>query len=316
MIATHHADELCDVKRVTGQYPGVIGMDLGSLTDSRLHTATYLIQQAYARGLVATVSWHSENPVTGGSFNVADDHHDVTHTIRRLLPGGPNHHALTSRLDKIGAWANSLTDHNGHRIPVIFRPFHEMSENWFWWGMNNRAQNSAHEYMELFRFTVRYLRDTKHVHNVLYAYSPGKADSESDFMQTYPGDDFVDIIGEDFYYSSHTTSSQRFVDAILITVKLADEHDKIAAVTEIGYQGNGINSHHNFWMDHVLQPTKSHPSARRLAYMLTWHNTYQVSGSPVVWVPYKGHAAQAQFVNFFHDPVTVFSNDVRHMYTD
>ncbi|MCE6997947.1 glycoside hydrolase family 26 protein [Saccharothrix sp. S26] len=58
----------------------------------------------------------------------------------------------------------------GNPIPNIYRPFHENSGSWFRWGA---AHASPAEYVELFRYTVEYLRDVKGVHNFLYAYSPG-----------------------------------------------------------------------------------------------------------------------------------------------
>ncbi|MEU4887419.1 MULTISPECIES: glycoside hydrolase family 26 protein [Streptomyces] len=97
---------------------------------------------------------------------------------------------------------------------MVLRPFHENSGSWFWWGA---AHASPTEYVELFRDTVEYLRDTQHVHNLLCAYSPGSGYGGSDdvFLRTYPGDDFVDVLGIDSYDDSN--ASQQYLDGVVPT---------------------------------------------------------------------------------------------------
>ena len=91
-----------------------------------------------------------ENFVTGGSFyDTSGD------TLRAVLPGGPNHAALTAYLDNIATLAGSIQDSEDNAIPIIFRPWHENAGSWFWWGA---AYGSPGEYAELYRFTVEYLR--------------------------------------------------------------------------------------------------------------------------------------------------------------
>ena len=55
---------------------------------------------------------------------------------------------------------------NGEVIPLIFRPFHEMSGSWFWWG---GANCEAKDYISLWKETVELLRDKHNLHNLLYA---------------------------------------------------------------------------------------------------------------------------------------------------
>ena len=47
--------------------------------------------------------------------------------------------------------------------------------------------------------TVNYLRLTKQLHHILYAISPQDVVDEKDYMEGYPGDDYVDIFGLDYY---------------------------------------------------------------------------------------------------------------------
>ncbi|XP_069111578.1 mannan endo-1,4-beta-mannosidase-like isoform X2 [Argopecten irradians] len=314
-VDAQQPDELCDIKSVTGEYPAVLGLDIGSLADFRLHIAAYLAKKAANRGMVITVSWHATNPVTGNSFYLSKDNGDVLHSIRRILPGGDHHLNFTKQLDVVAHWLNHLYDSHGKRIPVIFRPFHEMNGNWFWWGTNSRTQNTAHEYILLYRYVVEFLRDRKRIHNVLYAYSPGKLHNHSDYLKFYPGDRYVDVLGMDFYYSDHNTSPNTFSDYIRLVTGYALSKGKMAAITEIGLSDNGINTQRTFWTEKVMNVIKSGNFHHKLAYILTWQNVCSNPGPQcTIFVPYKGHPAEADLLTFYHDGVTVFSGDVPQFY--
>ena len=84
---------------------------------------------------------------------------------------------------------------HGEFIPVIFRPFHELNGNWFWWGGKNCTPD---ELKQLYQFTETYLRDKKNVHNLLYAYNTDKFSSKEEYLKV-SGDEWVDIIGFDIY---------------------------------------------------------------------------------------------------------------------
>lgn len=80
---------------------------------------------------------------------------------------------------------------------MIFRPYHEFDGDWFWWG---RSHCTIDEFKTLWRFTVAYLRDSLEVHNFIYAFSPdNKFNTESEFLERYPGDEWVDMVGMDNY---------------------------------------------------------------------------------------------------------------------
>ena len=148
------------------------GWDLGSrfgpgkmsnIDSVRFQDMKRWIRQAYEMGGVNTLSWHLDNLATGGNT------WDTTAAVRDLLPGGRYHSRLTEQLDVLAELFKSLktTGLFKHEIPVIFRPWHEHTGHWFWWGAHGCTPD---EYKALFRFTVDYLRNEKDVHNVLYAY--------------------------------------------------------------------------------------------------------------------------------------------------
>ncbi len=188
-----------DVKAVTGDYPAVIGCEIGrveldwakDLDGVPFDSTRHYIQQAYKRGSVITMSWHLNNPFTG---KTAWD--PAPGTVNAILPGGAKHDVYASWLDKVAAFMQSLKGEKGEYIPVIFRPFHELNGSWFWWGKNNCTPE---ELKSLYQFTEHYLRDVKGVHNLLYAYNTDRFATKEEYLERYPGDEWVDVIGFDIY---------------------------------------------------------------------------------------------------------------------
>jgi len=232
---------------LTGQ--ALYGTDYMFITDYLRNTGSWYVNKQneirdkikarYKRGEVVVMCWHYRNPIEGEPDNfywssLTDANPTQQNIVPRLIPGGSHHNRFKASLDIVADFANTLVDDNGKKIPVIFRPFHEQSGNWFWWGVPHHC--TQEEYIKLWRFTVEYLRDTKGIHHFLYAYSPnGNTSNESTFLGTYgyPGDDYADIIGVDYYFTNTTiTACQGQLDLI---VKLAKERKKVAAFTETGY---------------------------------------------------------------------------------
>lgn len=309
---------LSDVKAATGEHPAVFGWDFGhdgygsapgspTPEENFQHTIS-LVKAADKIGGIQTFSAHMDNFVTGGAFDDTDGG-----VVARIMPGGDKNQAFTDYLDRVARIAKAAVDESGAPIPIVFRPFHENAGSWFWWGA---AHASSSQYIELFRYTVEYLRDTKDVHNFLYSYSPGGGFSGTSdvFMRTYPGDDFVDVLGYDNYDGSG--GSQQWLDGLVADMgmisRLADERGKVAALTEVGVSGalkeNGQNAD-TAWYSHVLAALKSDPDARRMAWMLTWTNY----GTGQFFVPYPAtselaeHEMLPDFRAFAADDFTVFS---------
>lgn len=108
--------------------------------------------------------------------------------MNQILPGGKYHAVYNAYLDMIADYAKQV------KTAIVFRPFHENTGSWFWWGA---AFCDAETYKNVYRYTVEYLRDTKKIHNLIYAYSPSNsgAGTVSDFELRYPGDAWVDMVG-------------------------------------------------------------------------------------------------------------------------
>ncbi|MGN5734544.1 glycosyl hydrolase [Arthrobacter psychrochitiniphilus] len=314
-----------DVFEGTGEYPAVFGWDTLSLEglgpgtgtleangDANALSLAKGMVQAHALGGINTLSAHMKNFATGNNFNDSSGG-----TVGKILAGGKVQADFNSYLDLIAKTADLTVDEYGEPIPVIFRPFHENSGSWFWWGAGH---TTAGEYKELFRYTVEYLRDVKGVDNLLYAYSPNGSfgGDSSRYLATYPGDDWVDILGYDAYeYSNDSENSDAWIKSVVddlgMVNDLAVDHGKIAALTEFGRNSDRTikpsgNKSLNYYTD-LIKAIHADPKASRIAYMLTWANW----GLDQFYVPYPAygdspaHEMFADFHDFFEDPFTVFS---------
>jgi mannan endo-1,4-beta-mannosidase len=140
-----------------------------------------------AGGLVA-LNLHMSNPTTGGPV------HDLSglDAAGLLRPGTPTHSALMASLRQVAAGLKEL---QAAGVVVIFRPFHENGGNWFWWGSGFKL--TSDQVVALWRTTYDYLENDQGIHNLVWLFESGQPDV--DVTSNYPGDAYVDIVGQDVY---------------------------------------------------------------------------------------------------------------------
>jgi mannan endo-1,4-beta-mannosidase len=293
-----------DVKEVCGDYPAVYGWDLGDIQNpANLDGVDFalmknLIREAYGRGGVNTISMHLDNPVSGGNA------WDNSAAVGRILPGGSHHAAYRHTLSLIAAFLSDLKASDGTRIPVVLRPYHEHNQTWSWW---SKAACTADEYVALWRMTVEYFRDECGLHNLLYAISPQDVGTEKEYLDRYPGDDYVDVLGLDYYRLTGVSNISQLGKILQIIRTLAENRGKISAVTEIGVDKAGIS---NWWTGYLLKALKYDERSRKTAWTLVWRN----SSESHHFGPYPGHASAPDFVKFYDDSLTIFEKDLPDMY--
>lgn len=82
-------------------------------------------------------------------------------------------------------------------VPVLWRPLHEASGGWFWWGARG-----ADPYIRLWKLMYDRMTNLHKLNNLIWVWNGQHGD-------WYPGDEYVDIIGEDLYPSARDYSSQK-----------------------------------------------------------------------------------------------------------
>lgn len=297
-----------DIKSVTGDYPAVFGWEMGGIetgAKNNLDGVSFdsirsYIEQIYNMEGIITISWHQRNPVTGGS--AWDSTGDV---VKEILHKGHYHKIYEEHLDKLAAFIKTLKGKNGESIPLIFRPFHEINGNWFWWGKGKCTDN---EVKELWHFTVHYLRDKKHLHNLLYAYCTDRFWSDSAYLERYPGNKWVDILGWDIYQAYNTGTNQQFIHGVDTMLTMLDNissiRNKIPALTEFGY--NGLPEK-NWWTDVFLKALQGH----RISYALAWRNAGCENGKCQFYVPFKGQVSAPDFEKLYLSGKMLFLKNIK-----
>lgn len=318
-----------DVKDTAGAYPAVTGWELGGLAlrheanldDVNFKKMAQWIKAIYLRGGINTISWHMYNPVTGE--NAWSD----GEIVKQIIPGGEFHEKLKTYLDQFVAFNKQLkvknedSDEEIH-IPIIFRPWHEHNGDWFWWGKDNTKEE---DYRALWQFTVNYLRDTHQQHNLIYAFSPDRSRIDlslfrRDYLWGYPGDEFVDIIGIDNYHDLKHTNDEteqainisNFSASLEEVVRLADEKNKLAALTEGGSEGIG---NPNFWTEVYLKGISHNETTLRIAYALVWRNANkEKENREHFYAPFPEHPSAESFKTFYKSEFTLFNDGLHGIY--
>ncbi|MBL6447936.1 beta-mannosidase [Fulvivirga sp. 29W222] len=287
-----------DANEITGDFTAVSGFDLGDIEHNAEHNLDgvpfnimrELIIDAYKKGGIITISWHTDNPVSDG------DSWDKTPAVAEILAGGKTTEKFELWVERLAGFIKTLR-YRGRPIPIIFRPYHEMNGSWFWWGETNC---STSDYIKLWRKTVVLLRDKYKLHNILYAYSPNKLAPSDDYLKYYPGDDYVDILGVDIYDFNNAEDYKTAVAKDLALVKsIAEEKNKLFAFTETGLEKVQTPD----WFTSVLYPVVENSG---IAWVLFWRNSKKSHH----YLPYKGHMNETDFKRFEAMPKTMFLKDI------
>ncbi|MFT3845244.1 MAG: glycosyl hydrolase [Lacibacter sp.] len=303
-----------DVKEAAGDYPALYGWELSGIElDKKMNIDSVpfskiqqFIKEGYQRGGVITISWHANSPL--GEHKTAWD--TTKGTVASIIPGGTNHQLYKNWLDKVAVFFNSLKGTKGEAIPVLFRPFHELTGSWFWWG---KKQCTPEEYKSLWRFTFHYLTNKKKLHHLLWVYNTSdNFETREEFMERYPGDDVVDVLSIDAYQDNDLQSNEMFITKVnrllQLICELSKEKNKIAALAETGCEAVPYKK---WWTDVLLRAT----GENKISYALVWRNHGYHTGMKKMhyYAPYKGQVSAVDFLKFYQNKKTIFERDARQL---
>ena len=298
-----------DVKETAGDYPAVFGWDLihfenkknGPIDFFSFKEMKKMMEDVYNMGGINTLSWHTSNPKTG-----KDAWDNTKESIKVILPGAEKHSLYKSWLDKISKYLSSIKGKDGKNVPILFRPYHELTGDWFWWGKGNC---SSEDYKKLWIFTYDYLTNNKKVNNLIWIYNTSDFNTKEEFLEFYPGDAFVDMISFDKYVYNNPVQDNSFVEQsqkqFKIMDEIAKEHHKIPALAETGYEEIPYNQ---FWTKTLIEAIGPY----KISYVLAWRNHgLNHENKMHYYVPYKGHPNEQDFKNFHDDEKTLFLKDIQ-----
>ena len=298
-----------DIKDVTGDYPALYGWDLGGIEHQKSNNIDGVpfkkmknwIKEIYDRGGVSTISWHMDNPLT-----MKNSWDTTPGSLRSILPNGEKHQLYLSWLDQAAQFLGNLKGSDGKKIPILYRPFHELTGNWFWWCKNNA---SPEEFKEIWRFTIHYLRETKKLNNLIIVYNTADFKSKEEFLEYYPGDDVVDVLSFDKYQYTNPVTDSSFITEVQNQLKImndvAVEHQKPMAIAETGYEQI---PYENWWTKTLTEAIGNY----KISFVLLWrnHGWQEQEKKMHYYAPYKGQLSEKDFMEFYNSPKTFFQKDI------
>jgi len=219
-------DMIATLKAHTGKEPALAGIDF--LFENQGYswygdgTVAKDAEAWYNRNGIPALCWHWTDPSTNqGSFYYRSTNYPNGTTFDAnnvFKTGTAEYDSIISDMDYIAGQLKVLQDKG---VPIIWRPLHEASGGWFWWG----AQGPA-PLKELWHIMYDRFVNYHGLKNLIWVWTQ-QAGESSDW---YPGDEYVDIIGMDIYKTGdHTSQIMEFNN-----VNNVHNGEKIVAETECG----------------------------------------------------------------------------------
>jgi mannan endo-1,4-beta-mannosidase len=197
-------DYVENLSQFSTKYVSVLGADFGFKPNNNFNAMNEtLIKHWQNKGLV-TISWHADNPFQAGAFSYRWNsvQNKVNIDLKALLKTAPDSEAKRSYRQELDQVAKALQALKAAGVVVIWRPFHEMNADWFWWGIDayQETPGNAPAYIALWRDLHQTMTQDYGLDNMIWTFSPNaRASWTASLSAQYPGDAFVDLVGEDYY---------------------------------------------------------------------------------------------------------------------
>jgi mannan endo-1,4-beta-mannosidase len=212
-----------------GKTPVIFSTDLGFAKDS--DKDSYLarpdiveeIKRQHQLGSIIALCWHAvpptaDEPVTfrppeGASSDslMSVQGQLLDRQFKDVLTHGTKlYKHWCAQVDVIALYLKKLQEAH---IPVLWRPYHEMNGDWFWWGGRRGDNGTIALYRQLFDRLVHYHK----LNNLIWVWSVDRpAKPEMQFADYYPGDKFLDILALDVYGRDF---KQSYYDSLVVLSK-------------------------------------------------------------------------------------------------
>ncbi len=248
---SHRNDMVDFIYENTGKHPALAGYDFLFLQYSPTPEGWSWVQdysnisamkeQWENNGLV-NYMWHwnvpnSEqawkNGLENGNFDgYAFYTNKTSFDIKEALKEGTwQHEFIMKDIEEVAGYLQLLEDEN---IPVIWRPLHEAAGNydlygpngaWFWWG-----RGGAEPCKQLWRLLYDQLVNVYGLDNLIWVWTVDVTKgAENQYLDWYPGNEYVDILGVDIYESNTDAKSRQYQALVDLT-----KGKKLVTVSECG----------------------------------------------------------------------------------
>jgi mannan endo-1,4-beta-mannosidase len=203
-----------DSIRAAGEsWPPVLSSESPGFLDLTLDEARSLameeIKARHADGHIITLMWHGCYPTEGdccegSSIWAMENRPSPGEWDELVTPGTELNEAWKRSANKIASYLKLLQD---ARIPVLWRPYHEMNGVWFWW-CNQKGEEG---FRRLWIMMYDYFTHEHQLNNLIWVWNtnaprdiPG--DEAWPYADFFPGIEYVDILAADVYHNDFRQS--------------------------------------------------------------------------------------------------------------
>lgn len=199
-------DEATWVYNNTGKWPALTCFDFIDHTAPTQNWVNYsgpltLGKEWWNNNGIVALMWHWRDPLnkTGSFYTYSSGQPTgTTFDISKISDTNSNEYkAMIADIDVIAGYLKQFKDAN---IPVIWRPLHEASGGWFWWGAKGAEPCKA-----LWRLMFDRLVNYHGLNNLIWVWT---TTASADAINWYPGDNYVDVLGMDIYPGEKQHGSQ------------------------------------------------------------------------------------------------------------
>lgn len=236
--------EVAFIKASSGKTPALVGFDFIHSTGKNSEGVWYkaynssimgMAEELWNAGGIPAFCWHWKDPLqqeesfytpSAASGNDPGTTFDLTtaFTNASYSTWDENSNAYKAIIKDIDIVSEMLAELQDKGIAVLWRPIHEASGGWFWWGAKGAAP-----FVELYKLMFNRMVNINGLKNLIWVWnSEGGND-----LNWYPGDDYVDIIGRDFYYHPAEKNHSSLIGEFE-KLKTAFGTNKILALAENG----------------------------------------------------------------------------------
>ncbi|MBN2279590.1 MAG: glycoside hydrolase [Candidatus Marinimicrobia bacterium] len=202
----------------TGKYPALWSGDF-LFQQENIDNRWTMIAEAkrqWELGSVVSIMWHvcppdQDEPCQWdpGILNalLIDDQWEELFT-----EGAPLNLRWKNRMDDIAVYLQYLEDEG---VEVLWKPFHEMNQEKFWWGGRPGPEGTA----KLYRYLHDYFTNEKGLSNLIWVWN--MQDLSRDFESYNPGNEYWDLFTFDIYGNGFDISWYNYILTIVGSKPLA-----------------------------------------------------------------------------------------------
>lgn len=252
------------------KYPALVGVDLLNATGAQSNESWFksytnsgisLAKELWNDGGIPSFNWHWKVGDESGFYDKSANSEEGKYTTFDYTTGfksgttewdtsSETYQLLVKDIDHV---ADLFLDLQKAGVAAIWRPLHEASGGWFWWGTKG-----AESYVALYRLVYDRMVNVKGVKNLIWVWNLEK-DPKQNYAYNekwYPGDEYVDVIGVDTYNGANNTASNISIWNTIIN-KMGS--DKILALTESGP---------------IVDPAEAEKNGDIWSWWMPWYNSW------------------------------------------